>query len=264
LASDVEWQQLLGLAGWEEAELLSRYQGVVCLAVAPESHYNLGNAARHESFAEATQRHGATWAAWRDAAQRCDARADRQHADDFAAEFDLSGASRSSGSSGSSGGRHRAPSPELIANPQDAFPAAAFAAGPADANSALLSPFDAKVAALRACVEATLLSHAGAYTGSSAESSSSSAAGLGRCHQRRSTNAAGRWSMPVDFIVAQAHAVATSAYLGSGSGSSGSSVYLRSVALLRDVQSARRGDSQRRKDLTAAHQRDAAQRLFQL
>jgi len=269
LSNDVEWEQLLGLAGWDEAELLSRYKGVVCLAVAPEEYYNLGNEARHESFEVAQQRHGATWDAWRKAAERCDARAARQHADDFAAEFDLSGTSRSPSSSSSSGsGRHRAPSPVLVANPQDNFGAAAFSSeGGLDVMS---SPFEAKSAALRSCIESTLLEHS---LSEAASNSCGSIFGSGRRHLSSSSSSSSdgrQWSMPIDFIVAQAHAVATSSRLGSRSRSSSSgiddssSVYARSVALLRGVQSARRGDPEQRKFLAAAQQRDASQSLFRL
>jgi hypothetical protein len=261
LSSDAEWEQLLGLAGWDEAELLSRYKGVVCLAVAPEEYYNLGNEARHESFEVAQQRHGATWAAWRNAAERCDARAARQHADDFAAEFDLSGTSRASSSNG--GGRHRAPSPVLVANPQDNF-GAATAYSSEEGLDEMTSPFEAKSAALRSCVESTLLEHS---LSEAASNSRGSIFGSGRRHlsSSSSSSSSGHWSMPIDFIVAQAHAVATSPHLGSHSGSSiSSSVYARSVALLRGVQSARRGDPEQRKVLAAAQQRDASQSLFRL
>lgn len=266
LSNDVEWEQLLGLAGWDEAELLSRYKGVVCLAVAPEEYYNLGNEARHESFEVAQQRHGATWDAWRNAAERCDARAARQHADDFAAEFDLSGTSRSTTSS-SGGGRHRAPSPVLVANPQDTFGAVAFSSELG--LDEMSSPFEAKSAALRSCIESTLLEHS---LSEASSNSRGSIFGSGRRHFSSSSSSDGRpWSMPIDFIVAQAHAVATTSHLGSRSGSSSSSgrndsssVYARSVALLRGVQSARRGDPEQRKFLAAAQQRDASQSLFRL
>ena len=75
LASDDEWRRLLRLGGWGEAELLSRYCGVACLDVAPSSYYNLGNEARHESYAEALFRGDATWDAWCNAVVRVDSRA---------------------------------------------------------------------------------------------------------------------------------------------------------------------------------------------
>ena len=275
---DAAWGRLLGLGGWDEGGLLARYSAVACLDVAPEDHYGRGNAARRETFAEARLVHARTWAAWHGAAARAEHRLRGRRAD-FTAEFALGGGVRGD-DRGAVGGSSNlsnlwVPSPVLITNPQDAPGAEALfgasAAGDGDEGAGVA--FSSKVAALQRCVEGCLEDlGAGGQEQPSPSSAAAAAAGF----------SASGFSMPLDFVVQQADAVASALNLGGlvsgGSPASGGGrvsilrhggggsndgggnphpasagpagcLYERSLALLRDLQLARQGDPARRRGL---------------
>jgi hypothetical protein len=194
LSSDADWDKLLRLASWTEEELLGRYSAVVCLDVAPSAHYNQGNLARTETFTEAVERGDATWQAWNDAADRVDARAGRT--DKW-------------GPSGRGRAPRGAPRPHVVSNP-------------------LVGGFDAKMAALEACLESELFwatfSRSQPVDGRVARGEGGGGGATGGAR-------AAPLTMPVDFLVAQADAVASSESLFP--------IFDRSVQLLRAVQAAR-------------------------
>ena len=209
LPSDDEWRQLLSLGGWSEAELLSRYCGVALLDVAPSALYNLGNEARHESYSEALFRGDETWDAWCNAMLRVDRRKQR-----LDSELVVNSPSFSAG------GAPSLRSPVRIAN-----------------MGADGSDFKSKVSALQDFVTERLESLTAAASSQrrrrSGSGTASSTAGGG------GGDRSSRWTMPIDFLVEQADLVATAPDL--------SAVYPKSVALLRDLQVARKGDSLRRR-----------------
>lgn len=69
MQSDEEWNSMLALAGWSEAEIASRYDAVFHLDVAPREFFNSNgegdsNEARTETYDEACALGGRTFAAW--------------------------------------------------------------------------------------------------------------------------------------------------------------------------------------------------------
>jgi len=229
LGKDDEWEQLLQLAGWQEDELLGRYAGVVSLEVAPEDAYNLGNEARHESFSEALSTHHRTVDAWTSAAARAEARIAAQGGGivdavpsgilrgGFEAEFALDRIGHER--------RLQIPTPPVLARVE---------------NPTCGGGFPAKVRAVRSCLEGFLLGESRDRPAYEVSFNDDAMASL---------------TMPVEFIVEQANAIATAPDLGaSAHGASPSSttsqtgvtdMYESSVALLKHLQEVRRGRQQR-------------------